>query len=153
MLVYATVSEGFKTGGFSGGFSFGGADLLTPFDDESLLAYEMGLKSTWMGNRVQFNAAAFYYDYENIQLFSSFTSAAGASIQVLNNGANAEIFGLESELTFRATQALELSANIDWLDQELKDAPVDATQPPVPGIGTSLFSKQILIAHYHVMFR
>ncbi len=134
MLVYATVSEGFKTGGFSGGFSFGGPELLAPFEDESLLAYEIGLKSSWIDNRLRFNAAAFYYDYEDIQLFSSFTSAAGASIQVLNNGANAEIFGLEGELLFWITDALELSAVIGWLDQELKDAPVDPSQPPVPGI-------------------
>jgi iron complex outermembrane receptor protein len=134
VLLYGLVSEGFKTGGFSGGFSFGGPEQLLPFDDESILAYEIGLKSTGLGNRLRLNGAAFYYDYQDVQLFAFFTSAAGASIQVLSNAGNADILGVEAEIVYLATDALELSANVGWLDHELKDFQVDPTQPPVPGI-------------------
>ncbi|MCH9026608.1 MAG: TonB-dependent receptor [Proteobacteria bacterium] len=134
VLLYGLVSKGFKTGGFSGAFSFGGPDQLLPFGDESILAYEIGFKSTSLDNRLSFNGAAFYYDYQDIQLFAFFTSAAGASIQVLSNAGNADILGVEAEIVYLPTDALALSANVGWLDHELKDFQVDPTQPPVPGI-------------------
>ena len=134
LLLYGLVSEGFKTGGFPGAFSFGGPEQALPFDDESLLAYEVGFKSTSRGSRLRFSGAAFYYDYQDVQLFSLFTSAAGASIQRLNNGGNAEILGVEAELIYLPTDAWELSANVGWLDHELKDFQVDPMQPSVPGI-------------------
>ena len=134
VLLYGLVSEGFKTGGFAGAFSFGGPEQLLPFDDESLLSYEVGIKSTGLDNRLRFNAAAFYYDYQDVQLFSSFTSAGGASIQRLNNGADAEILGVEVEFEFWPTDAFQLTADVGWLDHELTNFVVDPTQPPTPGI-------------------
>ncbi len=134
VLLYGTISEGFKTGGFPGAFSFGGPEQLLPFDDESLLAYEVGIKSTGLENRLRFNAAAFYYDYQDVQLFESFTSAGGASIQRLTNGADAEILGLEVEVEFWPTENLQLTADIGWLDDELTNFTVDPTQPPTPGV-------------------
>ena len=44
-LLYASVSRGFKSGGFQGQLSFDPAALL-PFDDETVLAYEVGMKIT-----------------------------------------------------------------------------------------------------------
>ena len=67
-------------------------------------------------------------------MLSGFTSAAGAPIQVLSNGANADILGVEAEVIYLPTDALKLSAAVGWLDHELKDYQVDPAQPPVPGI-------------------
>lgn len=134
VLLYGLISEGFKTGGFPGAFSFGGPEQLLPFDDESLLAYEVGIKSTGLNNRLRFNAAAFYYDYQDVQLFQSFTSSGGASIQRLTNGADAEILGVEVEFEFWPSDALQLRADIGWLNDELTNFIVDPLQPPTPGI-------------------
>ena len=38
-------------------------------DPETLLAYEVGFKSDWADQTVRFNAAAFYYDWEDLQSF------------------------------------------------------------------------------------
>jgi len=134
VLLYGLVNKGFKTGGFAGTFALGGPEQLLPFDDESILAYEIGFKSTSLGSRLRFNGAAFYYDYQDVQLLTVFSSAAGVSIQVLSNGANAAILGVEAEIVYLPTDALELSATVGWLDHELQDYQVDPTQPPVPGI-------------------
>ena len=37
--------------------------------EDTLTSYEVGLKSTWGDGRTRFNAAAFYYDYEDFQTF------------------------------------------------------------------------------------
>ncbi|HEX7038471.1 MAG TPA: TonB-dependent receptor, partial [Pseudomonadales bacterium] len=61
-MLYASVSRGYKSGGLLVG-NFPGA-----YDPESIVAYETGFKSRF-GGRWQVNAAAFYYDYEDLQLF------------------------------------------------------------------------------------
>ncbi len=98
------------------------------------MAYEIGIKSNGLDNRLSVNGAVFYYDYQDVQLFSAFTNAAGGSVQRLNNGGDADILGAEAEIVYLPTDAWELSANVGWLDHELTDFQVDPTQPPIPGI-------------------
>jgi iron complex outermembrane receptor protein len=43
-LIYASVSRGFKSGGFQGQLAFDPA-VLQPFNDEQLTAYELGIKT------------------------------------------------------------------------------------------------------------
>lgn len=43
--------------------------LLYPiFDEETVIAYELGSKNRLMGGRLQLNAAIFYYDYSDLQV-------------------------------------------------------------------------------------
>src|SRR5690606_4910257 len=62
VMLYGTWSRGFKSGGFNG------RDIDDPivpllFDPEDLIAYEMGMKSTWLDNRVVLNVAAYVSKY------------------------------------------------------------------------------------------
>ena len=61
---YASVSEGFKSGGYN---MF---DAEPAFDPESVIAYEIGSKITTSGGRLRLNAAAFYNDFTNLQVQS-----------------------------------------------------------------------------------
>lgn len=64
VLLYASLSDGFKSGGFYGGFpSF--PQEIDPYREETILAYELGLKSD-LSPALRVNAAAFYYDYEDV---------------------------------------------------------------------------------------
>ena len=131
-LVYASISKGFKTGGFQGGFTFGGPTQLLPFEDESLLSYEAGFKSKWLDNTLQLNAAAFFYDYEDVQLYSSIvdpTLLNPLPIQVLNNGSDAEITGIEADMQWYPIEALKLTFDIGWLDHKLKNFRAIPGQP------------------------
>ena len=56
-------------------------------------AYEIGLKSEWLENRLRLNGAAFYYDFTDLQVVIS----RGSSTDLLNAG-KAEIKGLELEM-------------------------------------------------------
>ena len=62
VLAYASVSRGFKSGGFNG------SGLEPPFEPEYLLAYEVGSKAILGDGRVQLNVAGFYYDYTDVQV-------------------------------------------------------------------------------------
>lgn len=60
-LLYATVSNGFR----SGGFTVGSGNDYRP---EVLTSYEIGSKNRFMDGRMQVNASAFYWSYTDQQL-------------------------------------------------------------------------------------
>ncbi|MFT5710850.1 MAG: iron complex outermembrane receptor protein [Halioglobus sp.] len=117
--VYATLSTGFKSGGFNGRV----ADAqLEPYDEETLTSFELGYKSQWMDDKLRLNAAAFYNEYDDLQVSSFETTADGNSIlPVFSNAGEAVIQGIELELTLRVTEAFTLNANVGYLDAEYKE--------------------------------
>jgi len=124
VMAYATVSTGFKSGGFNGGFlSFDPAEAAIqaqPFDEETLVAYEVGLKSTLFDRRLRFNAAAFYYDYKDLQLYTLINDGT-IPISLLDNAANAAIYGAEFEMIARPVDRLDITLNLGLLHTEIKD--------------------------------
>lgn len=124
VMAYASVSTGFKSGGFNGGFlSFDPAEAAVqaqPFEEETLTAYEVGLKSTLFDRRLRFNAAAFYYDYQDLQLYTLINTGA-IPLSLLDNAANATIYGAEFELIAQPVERLDITLNLGLLDTEIKD--------------------------------
>jgi iron complex outermembrane recepter protein len=117
-MAYATISRGYKSGGALVG-NFPGE-----YDPESIISYEMGIKSQ-IGQRYQVNASAFYYDYEDLQLF--LLEAFGARI---DNAADADISGVEVEFLAEPVDNLLLNMQLTWLDAELQDyVTIDDTMP------------------------
>src|SRR5690606_25660724 len=93
--VYATYSKGFKSGIFNASTSTGpvgpGLDpkVLVPVRPETLHSYEVGLKTKPRAN-LRFNAAAYYYDYKDLQL-----STRASGISTLQNASDSTIMGAE----------------------------------------------------------
>ena len=114
--IFGTVSEGFKSGGFNGRAADGQAQ---PYDEESLVSYEFGMKSEWMQNRLRFNGSVFYTQYDDLQV-SSFEAApdGGGILPIFTNAGEADIAGLELEITAVLSDRTELSANLGYLDAE-----------------------------------
>jgi iron complex outermembrane receptor protein len=105
---YATVSQGFKSGGFNTIVVIPRDDFL-PFKPEEITAYELGLKM--MRERFSLAAATFLYDYEDIQ-FPVFNDVAPE----FRNAAEAETKGAEVELVIAPTSAISIEAGISYLD-------------------------------------
>ncbi len=122
VMVYGSISRGFKSGGFNLG-SFFDPNELTTVDPEYLIAYELGLKSTLMDNRLQLNLATFYYDYSELQVltFVSGSTPANPLVFALENAADAEIYGVELEVKAFPMDGLELSMGVGYLDTQYKD--------------------------------
>ena len=119
---YASVTRGFK----SGGFSLLDA-VINAFDEEFVWSYEVGLKSQFLDRRGQFNASAFYYDYTGQQL-SQVTNLA----TITTNAASSTIWGLEAELKYLITPNFLIEGNAAFLDTEFDvfctNDPRDATR-------------------------
>ena len=117
--VYATYNRGYKSGGFFGGLATT-AEEMEPYDNETLDAYELGMKSEFFDRRVRLNVSGFYYDYKNQQVFAQ-TTRNGLTVLVLDNAANSKVYGGEAEITARPIQPLTLTAGVSLLHAKYGD--------------------------------
>lgn len=89
----------------------------TRLEPESLDAWELGYKTTFMDGQVQFDSAAFYYTYENLQ---QFVTARG--IPVLDNAPESEIYGFDANIRYGNDNGFYLQAGVSLLETEVTDA-------------------------------
>ena len=116
-LLYMSISRGFKSGGFFGGFATNNAQLL-PFDKETILAYEAGFKTEWPMADLRLNGAVFYYDRQNLQAYGFDTSGA-IGINRLTNVGDAETYGAELELAWKPANFFSLQAGMAYVKSEI----------------------------------
>jgi len=115
LLLYASFTQGFKSGGFNGRGN--STDTIGPYDPETANSYEMGLKSDWADNRVRVNLAGFYVDYQDKQEEIIRTNpATGATITIVDNAASVKIYGVEAEWTLIPVTGLTLSGTAAYLN-------------------------------------
>jgi len=132
VLVYGSISNGFKSGGFNGANSNTTTQLI-PYEEEVLTAYEIGTKATLADGTMQLNGAVFYYDYEDKQEQDAAVTLVG-NISGLTNVDESEIYGAEIELTWQPTDGLTLAFNGAWLESEVKEwQAVDRATSSWPG--------------------
>jgi iron complex outermembrane receptor protein len=129
-LLYGSISRGFKSGGFQGTLVFSPANII-PFEEETVLAYEVGAKMTLAGGRAQLNSAFFFYDYENLQAQGTIEGGAGGveNLFALQNIGDAEVLGAELELRAAPTDRLDLALGIGYLDAKIVDPFIAEVQP------------------------
>ena len=131
-LLYASFSRGFNAGAFNSQF-LGTLTDLTPTDSESILAYEVGLKTTFADGRASFEAAGYYYDYNDIQLVSV-VPQGGLDVNILTNAEGATIKGLEAQLRAAPTAWLDFNVGVSYIDSELGNL---VTQISGTGVGSA----------------
>jgi iron complex outermembrane receptor protein len=116
-LLYASVSRGQKSGGFFSGITLATAQLL-PYSSEELTAYEVGWKTHLPAYGLRAEAAAFHYDYSDLQTFIR-VDLGPISVQALGNVPEAEVQGIDASLDWQPVDSLTLQAGIGLLDTEL----------------------------------
>lgn len=116
-MLYATYSTGFRDGGFPGRFPAGIPDQVESFAPETVTAYELGLKSSWLDNSLRLNAAFFRTEYDDIQVDASSPELAGAP--TVFNLASATLEGVELEAVWLITESLRFDASVGYLDTSI----------------------------------
>ena len=115
VLLYASYSEGYKSGGFNTSVD-AGLNVVS-FEPEEMTAYEVGFKSTLMDGRLRLNGAAFLNDYTDIQVLSFVPNPE------IGNAEEAETKGFELDaLVETGIEGLNIGGNVAYLDAEFKDA-------------------------------
>jgi iron complex outermembrane receptor protein len=116
-MTYASYTRGLKPGGSNLTFSEGDDALVrAAFEDETIDAYELGLKTEFMDSRVRTNVAAFYYDYTNLQFQASDFNEFGSGV---SNIPESEIYGVELEMTALIGDRFSLDVKLASMQSEV----------------------------------
>ena len=127
VLLYATYSEGFRSGGFNRNGGGGSGDVNIPFffESDNADSYELGWKTQFANNTVQFNGAIYYTDFTDLQQGVLDFSIDNSTF--FDNVGDAEIKGLEFDVTWAASENLSLFGSFSYIDAELVELPPTIT--------------------------
>lgn len=120
LLVFGSVSQGYKTGSFPT-ISASSSTQYAPVTQESLLAYEAGVKASLFNRSMQANFTSFYYDYQDKQLRGRVQDPVFSTLQKLVNIPEASVQGVEGDLVWLPADGLTLSASFAWIDSEIEE--------------------------------
>ena len=120
VFLFATYTEGFKSGGFNLGIP------QAPYEPEKIKEYELGIKSKELDGRMQINVDAFYYDYSNLQV----TVIRGTNA-IIENAATAALYGADIDFAILPISTLKIDGSIDLLHSEYKN--YSSANPAFPG--------------------
>ena len=119
-MIYASIARGYKSGGFNTVSAFAGE----PFDSEYTWNYELGIKSSWLDNRLFVNLAGFYIDWTDQQveqqLYPEF---------IIKNAAESTSKGFEIEVIARPITGLELIGGFGYTDAKFDNYTDDVLDP------------------------
>jgi outer membrane receptor protein involved in Fe transport len=138
-LVYATWSQGFRPGGYNRGSNnispsspvYGIFTVPVGYDPDTLTNNELGWKTQWLENRLQFNGAVYQEDWKNVQI-SLFDPGVFGNLVFTTNGPDYRVRGLETELVARVTNGLTVTGSAAWNDSELVNEPTLVTNTGEP---------------------
>ncbi|WP_339674614.1 TonB-dependent receptor [uncultured Zhongshania sp.] len=128
VMLYATASVGYKSGGFDArsNSSPGGGknrpaapeiDGSFEYDDEQATSFELGAKTTLLGGAAELNVAAFYTEYDDLQV-SIFDGTLGFNV---GNAGAATTMGLELDGRMALTENLMMTGALAFLDFEFTE--------------------------------
>lgn len=115
--VYTRIASGFRAPSIQARNAAFGAPV-TVADSETIMSYEIGYKADFSG-RVRFNAAAFYYDIDDMQLTAI---GGGGNFTTLLNAKSGEGYGIEFDIDYAANDNLILSGGFGYNKTKIKEA-------------------------------
>ena len=122
-LFYGTYSEGFRPGGFNRGGGLASRNPAFPtvevtYETDNVKNYELGWKTTLADGSIRFNGAVYFIDWSDMQI-SRFDPVNVSVLTFIDNSADAEILGLDTDLVWAASESLTLYAAFSYIDTEL----------------------------------
>lgn len=119
-MTYVSYVSGYKGPAFDTGLVAGG----TFVDPETSDAFEVGVKSSWFDNRLVFNIAAFYTEYEDFQAETSFDIPdSPIPANILTNVGKVSTQGVEVEFLSQPTDNWTITGGVAYTDGTIDDYP------------------------------
>ena len=147
-LIYVNAAQGFRSGAPNLNSVYLGGQF-AQYESDSLWNYELGTKSTWLDGRLVANVAAYYLDWSEIQVPRFiFSPVFNNTVTIFDNAGDAEIVGLDLQLTARPTRSLELGASVNLQDSEFTAVSPDT----LIAAGSSLPNSPDLTAYAYTQY-
>ena len=130
ILAYLSVSQGYKSGGFNTTRTVGVVDgefttpasSTEPFDEETNINLELGVKSLLLDGRLRLNSSIFAYEYDDLQFL---LGDADAPVTRTVNAGSVDGYGLDAEGYFLINQNFSVFANVALLHTEYGEDVID----------------------------
>ncbi len=113
-MFYASVSTGFKAGGFNDGDTRSDPSLI--YAPEEITAYEAGLNGKFLDNTLQLTSSVFHYDYSQMQK----SGIVNSQMKTTNTG-NATVDGVEVSARYRLSSAGRIDTSLGLLEAKYKN--------------------------------
>jgi iron complex outermembrane receptor protein len=131
LMAYYTYAQGFKSG--TGEATITNSRIIGP---ERVYNHELGLKASWLENRLITNLAAFHYDLTGLQVSRTYTDPVAGFRSALQNAAATSATGAELELSWLPVKELRMGASVAYLHSQFDDFvtadPLDPANIAVP---------------------
>lgn len=138
VMVYGLYSRGYRSGGFTGRPTSENT-AKTPYNPETVDNFELGFKSEFADRRVRLNASVFLMKYKDKQEDVDVPVPFGTGRENRTiNASNAEMKGVEIDLTAKPTDGLTLNANLGYLDAKYKNFLADTNNDGILDDNTNL---------------
>jgi outer membrane receptor protein involved in Fe transport len=136
-LLYVSYSRGYKSGGLNPSLAAGFSVPLT-FGPETVNAFEIGSKNTFLGGTLRLNLTAFYYQYKQLQL-----SRIVARTSV-NDNVDADIYGAEAEAIIKPSNSVLINLTASYLHTKVSnDKFLSNPQDPSGGRADAVIIKDV----------
>ena len=129
---YARVARGFKSGGFSS--EVADPAVNTPFEPQTSLSKEIGMKSQWLDGSLRLNLAVFHNAIDDLQISQLLP---GTTQSLLTNAGEAVYQGFEMEFAYQLSRNWRLSGNYGYLDTSFDKYLDNSFAPGRPVIDTA----------------
>jgi len=136
-MVYASVSTGYKGGGYDEAYSGAGYEIrlvhpitnapvgapiegndasVLEYEPEEVFTYEVGAKMSLLGGAAELNLAVFRSEFENLQ-----TSSLVGDAQLVGNAGESVSQGVELDGRIRLSERLTVGGSMAYLDAQYED--------------------------------
>ena len=131
VMTYASFATGYKGQGYDVSSGFVPSRAANPVRPEHSKAYEVGLKSQFLDNKVQLNLAGFWTDYKD---FQTQTAAVVGGVPTFNlaNAPRLRSRGIEAELSMRPVRALRIDLGGSYTDAKIQEFATASCYPGQP---------------------
>ncbi|MET0587227.1 MAG: TonB-dependent receptor [Novosphingobium sp.] len=117
--VYASYTQGFKSGEWNSAVPNNDPRLWIDVDQESIEAFEVGVKSA--SSSFRFDLAGFYYDYTDLQVSTTTFVPGFGTLVLLQNAPKAEIYGAEGNFEWEPIENAHIRGGATWLHARYGD--------------------------------
>ncbi|MAC34289.1 MAG: hypothetical protein CME38_11915 [Haliea sp.] len=130
--LYARVAQGFKSGGFSS--EVADPAVSTPFEPQSSLSKELGMKSLWLDGSLRLNMAIFHNAIDDLHITQLLP---GTTQSLLTNAGEAVYQGFELEFAYQLSENWRIAGNYGYLDTSFDKYLDNSFAPGRPIIDTA----------------
>ena len=134
--VYARAATGYRSGGYNAGDPVvAGTNIVPAFQEESLISYEVGLKSQLFDRRVRLNIAAYHNAYDDLAVIQPVATTAGTFQTRIVNAGKVEYNGIEADFSASLNNMFSIDGSIGYVDVKYKEfragQPLNVNDPAV----------------------